>query len=159
MQSTRPTLLVGFCLIWHPIVDRMKGDTKWSAINTTLFTLCCSVPSAKKRCELCLADTHSEGECAQRGDQEPELRDRMKAMEAAVLMMVKLAGGRSDQTPRNREICRKFNSVRGCGFSKCKYWHACSTCKWVGRLCPLPPAKVYFPWVRNVGAPPTLPRG
>ena len=107
----------------------LKGDTKWSAINTTLFTLCCSVPSAKKRCELCLADTHSEGECAQRGDQEPELRDRMKAMEAAVLTMVKLAGGRSDQTPGNREICRKFNSVRGCGFSKYKYWHACSTCK------------------------------
>ena len=122
----------------------LKGDTKWSAINTTLFTLCCSVPSAKKRCELCLADTHSEGECAQRGDQEPELRDRMKAMEAAVLTMVKLAGGRSDQTPGNREICRKFNSVRGCGFSKCKYWHACSTCKVEGHStaqCPHPPSQ------------------
>ena len=81
----------------------LKGDTRWLAINTTLFTLCCSVPSAKKRCELCLA------ECAQRGDREPELRDRMKAMEVAVLTMVKLAGGGGGIGPDTGNS-QKFNS-------------------------------------------------
>jgi len=43
----------------------LTGHTKWSVINSTLYTMCITgLASVQKRCELCLASTHSEQECA-----------------------------------------------------------------------------------------------
>ena len=43
------------------------------------------VASSTKLCELWFASTHTERECAQRGDLDPEMGDHLKAIESAVL--------------------------------------------------------------------------
>ncbi len=53
----------------------LTGNTRWSVINPTLYTMCFTgKAAAHKRCELCFATSHTERECAQRGDPEPEVR-------------------------------------------------------------------------------------
>jgi len=52
----------------------MAGHTKWSVINSTLYTMCFTeLALVQKQCELCLASTHSEQECAQAGEGDPGL--------------------------------------------------------------------------------------
>jgi hypothetical protein len=38
----------------------LMGNTKWSAVNVTLYTMCFTgVASGKARCELCFATSHT----------------------------------------------------------------------------------------------------
>ena len=65
----------------------MRND-RWSVINSTLYTMCfMDTASAIKRCELCFTSTHTEQECVQRGDPDPEMKDRLKAIETAMLAL------------------------------------------------------------------------
>jgi len=75
---------------------------------------------ATRWCELCFASTHSESECAQQGDPDPEMKDRIKAIETAVLALT--AKPATVPKPTNPppvrpsgEPCRKWNSV-GCTY-------------------------------------------
>jgi hypothetical protein len=44
----------------------LTGNTRWSGINSTLYTMCFTgMAAATKRCELGFATSHSERECAQ----------------------------------------------------------------------------------------------
>ncbi len=62
----------------------------WSTINTTIYTMCFTgMTSATKRCKLCFASSHSERECAQRGDPDPDLADRLRNLEAAVVAIAR----------------------------------------------------------------------
>ena len=64
------------------------NNVRWSVINSTLYTMCFTgMASSTKRCELCFASTHTEQECAQRGDPDPEMKDRLKVIETAVLAL------------------------------------------------------------------------
>lgn len=108
-----------------------KND-RWSAINSTLYTMCFTgMASSTKRCELCFATTHSEQECAQRGDPDPGMKDRLKAIETAVLAMANKRDpvGRQVQPAvvPSGEPCRKWNTV-GCTYPRCRHTHACSNC-------------------------------
>ena len=59
----------------------MTGNTKWSVLNSTLYTMCFTgLAAARSRCELCFASTHTENECTQREDPELNTRERLKAM-------------------------------------------------------------------------------
>ena len=50
----------------------LTGNTRWSVINSTLYTMCFTGQATNmKRCELCFAISHTEGECAQSGDPDP----------------------------------------------------------------------------------------
>ncbi len=77
--------------------------------------------------------SYTERECAQRGDPEPEVRDRIKTLESAVVLaMVRkddLATPKAatQQHPRpSGEPCRKWNST-GCTFPRCRHNHARSS--------------------------------
>ena len=56
-------------------------------VNLSLYTSCFigSAKSSAQRCELCQATTHTERECAQQGDLDPDMQQRVKAMESVVL--------------------------------------------------------------------------
>ena len=110
----------------------LTANERWSIINSTLYTMCFTgMASSTKRCELCFASTHTEQECAQRGDPDPGLTDRLKAIETAVLALT----GKPEQVSKpnqqaikpSGEPCRKWNSV-GCTYPRCRHSHLCSGC-------------------------------
>ena len=112
----------------------LTGNTRWSVINSTLYTMCFTgMATATKRCELCFATTHSERECAQRGDPDPEMKDRLKAIESVVVAMTARPQDRpKPQTPPTArpsgEPCRKWNAG-SCTYPRCRHSHLCSTCQ------------------------------
>ena len=64
----------------------LTRNERWSTINSALYTMrFAGMASSMKHCELCFATTHTEQECAQRGDPDPGIKDRLKAIETAVL--------------------------------------------------------------------------
>ena len=110
----------------------LTGNTRWSVINSTLYTMCFTgMATATKRCELCFATTHTERECAQRGDPDPDVRDRLKAIEAAVLALTNGQQDRPKVAPNStrpaNEACRKWNAG-SCAYPRCRYNHTCSNC-------------------------------
>ena len=66
----------------------LTGNKLWSQINATLYTLCFAGNAlATTRCELCFASSHSTAECEQRGEADPEMPTRMKAIETVVRLV------------------------------------------------------------------------
>ena len=71
----------------------LTGHFKWSVINATLYTMCFTwLATVQKRCELCLATSHTEQECAQAGDVDPGLKERLKTIESAMVVLVREKG-------------------------------------------------------------------
>ncbi len=101
-------------------------------INSTLYTMCfTAMSSSTKRCELCLATSHTERECAQQGD--PGMRERLKSIEAAVLAMTAkpTVAPRPPGFPPSKpsgKPCRKYNGP-GCTYPRCRHSHTCSSCE------------------------------
>ena len=119
----------------------LTGNRKWSAINTTLYSMCFTGRATRaRRCEIRFTSTHTERECAQHGDPDPDVTSRMRTLETAVIA---LAGpgtwGLCRGSPRaaaaglpvhpSGETCRKWNSDTGCTFPRCRHSHACSSCE------------------------------
>ena len=103
----------------------LTGTTRWSAINSTLYTMCFTgMAKAVQRCELCFATSHTERECAQQGDSDPGLPERFKAIENAVLALTSTSP--LSQKP-GIEPCRLWNRNR-CTYPKCRHLHQCSNC-------------------------------
>ena len=67
----------------------LTKNRKWSQINTTLYSMCFTTNfrGGVSRCELCLGSTHSTADCALQGDPDPDMRDRVKAVEATLLAL------------------------------------------------------------------------
>ena len=112
----------------------LTNNMRWSVINSTLYTMCFKgMASTTKWCELCFATTHSEHECAQRGDPDPEMKDCLKAIETAVLAITNKQDPLQKATIQppvakpSGELCRKWNSGN-CTYSRCRHTHACSIC-------------------------------
>lgn len=113
----------------------ITGNTRWSMINPTLYTICFTGrATSMPRCELCFATTHSAKDCAQQGDPDPGMQDRLKAIETAVLALTSKPPVPSMSMPRttparpsSNEPCRKWNS-NNCTYPRCRYNHVCSGC-------------------------------
>ena len=68
----------------------LTGHFKWSVINATLYTMCFTgLATVQKRCELCLATSHTEQECAQVGYVDPGLKERLKTIESAMVALMR----------------------------------------------------------------------
>ena len=106
----------------------LTGNTHWSTINSTLYTICFTGrATATPRCELCFATIHLTSECAQQGDPDPGIQDRLKAIEMAVLAMTSKSPATPGATPKppnlasgkiSSEPCRKWNS-NSCTHPRC----------------------------------------
>ena len=114
----------------------LTGLTRWSAINPTLYTLCFAGSArTSSRCELCFATTHHTKECAQQGDPDPGVRERLRAIEKAVLSMSPVSGSPAAPLPRgggpvrasSGQACRLWNNNR-CTFRLCRHAHVCLSC-------------------------------
>ena len=111
----------------------LTNNTRWSVINSTLYTMCFTgMASRTKRCELCFATSHTERERAQWGDPDPDMRDRLKAIESAVLAISSKSEATEKAPPipppkPSREPCRKWNAG-SCTYPRCRHTHACSSC-------------------------------
>ena len=108
----------------------LTGDTHWSTINPTLYTVCFTgMAATTSRCELCFATSHSEKECAQQGDPEPGTKERLKAIETAVLALSATPPA-NPKAPNmapirpSGEPCRKWNNDN-CFFQRCRHSHVC----------------------------------
>ena len=105
----------------------LKADTKWSVINTTLYTRCFTgAPREVVRCELCWATSHDTKDCLHlaRADSTIEfcvqnVKDSLHALlqQRSQPAHLRLSG----------EICRKFNN-EGCTYPYCIHAHVCMTC-------------------------------
>ena len=87
---------------WKQEVVSAEPNSLLDELHSTVF---CS-----ERCELCFATTHSERECAQNGDRDPDVGDRLRNLEATVLAIARPAVPRSmgSDVPRPiRPSCRK----------------------------------------------------
>ena len=110
----------------------LTGNKRWSVVNSSLFAInFTGTAKAIPRCELCFATTHTDKECAQQGNSDPGLKDRLRAIESAVLVLTAKpsAGGKGGTSMREKsgEACRNWN--RGnCSYPKCRHNHACSSC-------------------------------
>ena len=109
----------------------LTGLTQWSAINSTIYTLCfAGAARTATRCELCFATTHFSKECAQQGDPDPGVRERLRAIEKAVISMTpKTDAPAKSGNPQMMfgEVCRLWNNNR-CTFRRCRHSNVCSGC-------------------------------
>ena len=109
----------------------LLGNQKWLVINSTLFSMNFAVrPSSVRRCERCFTTTHSKQECAQYGDQDPDVGDRLRSLETAVLAMARPRPPSQEPVHHGKssgEACRKWNAS-GCSFPRCRHLHVCSKC-------------------------------
>lgn len=109
----------------------ITGNCKWSQINPTLYSLyftACTV--AVKRCELCLSAGHMMKQCALMSDPDPELPDRLKAVESVMVSLafrLPTVHNNKGKRPLSAEVCQLFNE-NCCRFPKCCYCHVCAKC-------------------------------
>ena len=82
------------------------------------------------RCELCLGSTHSTADCVLLVDPDPDMRDRVKAVEATLLAVASRQRRQAGDQPTQwaTQVCWLFNQGR-CNFAKCKYIHKCLQCR------------------------------
>ena len=116
------------------------GHTKWSKINASLYSLCFTGKAKRGgRCDHCLSAAHKSEDCSMWGEEDPDSKKRMKAMESAVISLSTgparqggQPGGRNlpiGQKPHQQsQICRLFNAGR-CTFRFCRYRHVCQVCE------------------------------
>ena len=66
----------------------LTGNKRWSVVNSSLYAInFTGTAKAIPRCELCFATTHSDKECAQQGNPDPGMKDRLRAIETAILAL------------------------------------------------------------------------
>ena len=107
----------------------LTGNWKWSQINATLYSTCFTgLARSTSRCELCLATTHTDKECALQGTSDPNLSDRLKTLESLVLAFSPKPDRGAKPAPRepSGEPCRLRN-LNCCTYARCPHKHVCSS--------------------------------
>ena len=101
----------------------------WSKINPSPFPLCFS-SSAKKasHCSHCNALGHMDVLCPLRGKEEPDITQRVHAVEPAVLVFSNAGRGKfsSNSHGWGKGVCHEFNAGN-CTHHPCKFHHVCSS--------------------------------
>ncbi len=110
----------------------VTGNRKWSAINSSIYSLCFTGKAAvATRCDLCLSTGHGTKSCPLQEDTDPDLPIRLKAVETAVLSLAGQAKGEfSGIKPKpvlSGQVCRLFNED-ACRYKNCRHTHQCSIC-------------------------------
>ena len=92
----------------------------WSVRNKTLF---CSIftNSKARTCNLCQSSLHLSSFCPKLTENNAQARFRNSPSTSDMF-------GRVRMQAQGREICLKFNSVRGCVRIRCHYLHVCLIC-------------------------------
>jgi len=124
----------GLAWVCYDVAYRQQAATtsscKWSVVNPTLYTTCFTGAerTGTSRCELCFATSHSDQGCAQRGNLDLGLPDRLKAVKSVVLSLSNGASASGRRPPQvfqpSEEICRLWNNNM-CRFCNCHYTHLC----------------------------------
>lgn len=112
-----------------------NGNRKWSRINPSLFALCFTGKAqATRRCDLCLAVSHTTSECSLTAGADPDLPTRLKAVEAAVVAFAVPSPGAGERRPpriggpgQQETVCKVWNERR-CFYRRCRFRHVCSGC-------------------------------
>lgn len=106
------------------------GHKQWSKVNPSLYTVCFTGKARKAtRCDLCLSAAHKTSDCSLAMDEDPDIGQRLKAVESAVIAFSgNHPGITATRGIRSSEVCRLFNEKR-CKFRNCKYRHVCRTCQ------------------------------
>ena len=97
-----------------------RQDLNWSVPDSRLYQEAFTGRTRSlARCSYCLADDHTSAQCS-RNPNRPQFLQWLPEL------------WQCQPPPRaaspSTEICRRFNEGR-CKVSRCKYWHACSTCQ------------------------------
>ncbi len=108
------------------------GNRQWSRVNLSLYSICfAGAARASKRCDLCLSLTHEAKDCALSGDADPDVGQRLKSIESAVLALTSTrpaGSGPTQSRQPGKEICRNWNANR-CSFPRCRFRHVCRVCE------------------------------
>ena len=115
----------------------ITGNRDWSQSNGSLFTKCFTARARiVEYCELCLSMTHKARDYPGVVQDDRNIFERLKAIEAAVTTPSSTSKGMA--RPKSLEICQNFNQ-RHCFFRQCKYRHVCSHCRYNHPVleCPL----------------------
>ena len=97
-----------------------QGSLEWGVPNPGLYNdAFTGAVRSRANCFYCL-DAHASEDCPEAPDAHPP----------AVRQSVEQKQGRPAprQAPNVVEVCRQFNGVRGCRFSRCRYAHLCERC-------------------------------
>ena len=80
-------------------------------------------------CELCFGTTHSSKECTLRGDPDPDMQARVKAIETAVLVLAanQVKPISTGKVLPSGQVCRLWNR-NACTYTRCRHAHMCSVC-------------------------------
>lgn len=84
----------------------------WSRAEPTIFSQCflgMAKNSAEAWCKYCHSVDHASDICGEAPRKAPRFQQQVSS--------------------GSMQICRNFNSLRGCSFQSCKYAHKCSICK------------------------------
>ena len=107
------------------------GQRDWSRVNSSLYAICFTGRARRgQRCELCLSAAHRTAECSTL-EEDPDLARRVRAMEAAwggVPTPQFVPPPRGARASPSNEVCRLYNSQKGCYFRSCEFRHACRLC-------------------------------
>ena len=92
----------------------LTGNKRKSVVNSSLFSInFMGTAKAIPRCKLCFATTHTEKECAQQGNPDLGLKDHLRAIESAVLVLTAkpsaVVKGDTSIRKRSGEACRNWN--------------------------------------------------
>ena len=126
----------------------LTGNTWWSQIIATLYNTCfAGLAKLTTRCELCLATSHTEKDCALQGSTDPNMQDRPKTLESLVLAITPKQAHISKGSTREAsgEPCTLWNQGR-CSHPKCWHSHVCSRCGGAHQL-PLAGAALQLPTI------------
>ena len=107
-----------------------QGKTEWSRVNPSLYAICFTGKARRTdRCDRCLSTTHKAEDCSLLSEDDPDVSQRLKTIESAVVALTRAApGGASKPRVRSAEACRNWNRSK-CSFPGCRYAHHCSSCR------------------------------
>ena len=103
----------------------LKKDTRWSAINTTIYARCFTgAPRNPVKCGVCASTTHDTQDCVEGLSSNTSLEQRLENMKR---QLTQLAPRPRAPIRHSGEVYKKWNREE-CSFPYCRHTHVCSVC-------------------------------